>query len=186
MKNLQPLLSEPPTFPYAVQLSTSMQTPEYPGGITALHLATFNRKLNRLQKHEYEEKISHLGQTLDLCRDPNQPIELGEPFQSQTHGWACVVPDVSPSVEHKLPSNNPTHPENIFIALITWISVESEKVAESMKMNGTTYSLWDTYIKPMVDDADAGYEKGYVQFDFATQAHFDRWWKQSIDVKRQP
>ena len=186
MEKLRPLLSEPPSLPYAVQFTTSIQAQEYPEGTTAIHLATFNRKLNRLQKHKYEEKLFHFGQTLDLCRDHDRPLELGAPFESQTHGWACTIPDISPSVEHSSPSNDSTHSETTFVALIGWTSMEGEKVAESMKIPGTTDSLHDVYIQPMIDDADGGYEKGHLQFDFATQAHFDHWWKEPIVAERQP
>lgn len=191
VKNLRPLLSEPPSFPHAIQLSTSLQTPEYPGGITAMHLATFNRTLNRLQRHKYEENIHHFGQSLDLCANDDLPIELGDPYQSQAHGWTYAIPDVNPSVEHTSPSpspsNNSTHSQSTFVAFVSWVSMEGEKVGESIKMKGTTNSLYDIYIRPMVDDADGGYEKDYVRFDFATQAHFDHWWKlEAGDIERRP
>ncbi|KAL8746639.1 MAG: hypothetical protein Q9190_001361 [Brigantiaea leucoxantha] len=171
---LQPLLSQPPSTPFAVQLLPSVLSgvAAFPEGITTMHKAYFDNVEDIKQTQRYETNVFNFAQHVHARQDPQIHPDLEEtPFLGQARGWAIPL-SLSSSLEETpiLPNKS----KSIFVILLSWLSIESEREASQINTPGHSESLYDYYIQSVLDKAAGGFDRHHLHLDFLFSGNLDR------------
>ena len=147
----------------------------YPEGVTTMYSVHFSLEIEKKQRQKYENRVGNYAEHLDIRQDPQRHPDLEElPFLGQTTGWALNLPESTTSNREADIAELPHNTKATFIILVSWSSVKTEATAEQIKTPGKSESLYEHYVQSILDEADLGYDRRHVQFDFLSPANLNR------------
>ncbi len=169
-ETISPLFRSSLETPYAVQFSPSVIAgiAAWPEGLTSIYHLKFPTLLPLPERQNCEIDVFNYAQYHHLRSDPQakQFGSLDDSFLGAATGWAIPIPILLDQAASGKDEVEPPVPRSTLVVLMKWKNAQGEKTSEEITTLGTTKTLYEELIQPMLRRAGHGGVKSHLALDF--------------------